>query len=375
MTPDQDVHPVSGARNHRPVIAIVGSVGIPAKYGGFETLVENLVRYHARKSLPGALTVYCSSRAYADRPSHYEGAELRYIPLDANGISSVIYDAISIFRAIIQRADVIMVLGVSGALILPVARLFSRAKFVVNIDGLEWRREKWSRAASLFLKFSERLAVHFADTVIADNGGIVDHVAEAYGAKAIEIPYGGDNALLGAGNASARSDASPYSLMLCRIEPENNVHLILAAFAKTERKLVAVGNWQSSAYGRSLADQYRGVPNIKILDPVYEPKALYALRHHASAYIHGHSAGGTNPSLVEMMILGKPVLAYDCVYNRYTTENSARYFDSEATLATLVNSSEWPLDDAEGLTMRDIASRRYTWDIVGRQYFDVMLER
>lgn len=375
MIQDNDTQRVSGARNRRPKIAIVGSVGIPAKYGGFETLVENLVRYHTRKSLPGALTVYCSSHAYSDRPSHYEGAELRYIPLDANGVSSVIYDAVSIFRAIAQRVDVILVLGVSGALVLPLARLFSPAKFVVNIDGLEWRREKWSRAASLFLKFSERLAVRFADTVIADNGGIVDHVAEAYGAKAVEIPYGGDNALLGADDVSESSRLSPYSLMLCRIEPENNVHLILAAFAQSERQLIAVGNWQSSAYGRSLADRYRDVPNIEILDPIYEPKALYALRHNASAYIHGHSAGGTNPSLVEMMILGKPVLAYDCVYNRYTTENRAQYFESESALASIINSGEWPLSEAEGHTMQEIASRRYTWDVVGQQYFDVMLSR
>lgn len=355
---------------HRRV-GVVGTVGIPANYGGFETLVENLATYAKRHDLPCDLEVYCSAPAYPSRPSHYNGARLLYLPVRANGVWSIPYDMFSLLRAVWRRSDAILVLGVSGAIALPIVRLVSRAKLVVNIDGLEWKRAKWSRPAAAFLRWSERVAVRFAHVVVADNQGIVDHVKASYTRDAVDIAYGGDHALLGEKSNSVPVSVGDAALMLCRIEPENNVEMILEAFARVpEQRLVAVGNWDNSDYGRALKTRYADRANIMLHDPVYEPSALYQLRAACALYVHGHSAGGTNPSLVEMMSLAKPVLAYDCVYNRYTTEGRTRYFRD---LDDLVVQLADPAAPADGGTMRAIAERRYTWDVVGGAYFELLL--
>lgn len=362
---------MTATRAKRFPIAIVGSVGLPAKYGGFETLTANLVAYHDQHDLPCDLTVYCSSKAYTKRLDHYGGARLRYIPFNANGASSIIYDIMSIIDAIRRRDRVILILGVSGAIILPLIRLISGARLVVNIDGLEWKRPKWSRWAAAFLKFSEKLAVRCAHVVVADNRGIVDHVRDTYGRDAVEIPYGGDHAT----EALSAPDPSPdrYALMLCRIEPENHIHLILEAFDHADAlDLVAVGNWEGSEYGRALRARYANNRRIRILDPIFDKQRLVALRSAAALYVHGHSAGGTNPALVEMMHFATPVVAFDCNYNRYTTENVAVYFHTADTLAQIVRDFEPSTYARQGIMMREIAERRYTWSIVGCRYFAAM---
>jgi glycosyltransferase involved in cell wall biosynthesis len=352
-------------------IAIVGTVGIPANYGGFETLVENLTAYADRQDLPCDIDVYCSAPAYPDRVASHNGARLLYLPIKANGIWSVPYDILALLLAVLRRSDAILVLGVSGAIFLPIIRLTSKAKLVVNIDGLEWKRAKWSRPASAFLRWCERVAVRFAHVVVADNQGIVDHVKASYGCDGVDIAYGGDHAINGTGDNITPVVVDDSALMLCRIEPENNVEMILEAFARVpDRRLVAVGNWNHSDFGRALKTRYTNIGNIVLHDPVYKTDSLYRLRAACALYIHGHSAGGTNPSLVEMMSLAKPVLAYDCVYNRYTTEDQARYFRN---LEDLVTQLSEPVAQSDGTAMQMIAGRRYTWNTVGHSYFALML--
>lgn len=131
-------------------IAVVGTVGVPANYGGFETLVENLVKCHNTILFKDSLTVYCSSKSYHSKPSSYLSAQLKYVPLNANGVQSIPYDVVSLFSAVWNRNDVILLLGVSGAMALPLVRLFSSARVITNIDGIEWRRDKWRGLARLF---------------------------------------------------------------------------------------------------------------------------------------------------------------------------------------------------------------------------------
>ncbi len=143
-------------------VSIVGTVGIPAKYGGFETLVEHLTKNLNSKF---DITVFCSSKAYDKKLNRYNGSNLEYIDLNANGIQSIIYDIVSIFKAI-KNSDIILILGVSGCIILPLVRIFSKNKIVVNIDGLEWKRGKWNWYAKSFLKLSEEIAVRNSDVVL-----------------------------------------------------------------------------------------------------------------------------------------------------------------------------------------------------------------
>ena len=187
------------------------------------------------------------------------------------------------------------------------------------------------------------------------------------------LARGGDHALHEAGDATVPEGLPDrYALALCRIEPENNVHVILEALDGLGMPLVFVGNWDNSDYGRDLKARYSESYNLFLLDPVYDPGALYAVRARASVYLHGHSAGGTNPSLVEMMHFGVPVLAHGCAFNRHSTEDKARYFESAAELAEQLRNLD-PEDAGQiGTDMREIAQRKYTWDQIGKAYFELL---
>ena len=356
-------------------VAIIGTVGVPCKYGGFETLAENLVRYHRDTGRRDRLTVYCSARDYPMKPPRYLEAELCYLPLSANGVQSVLYDILSVFWAVVRGETHLLILGVSGCICLPFLRRLTRVRVICNIDGIEWKREKWKGAAKWFLKLSEKIAVNYSDIVIADNKVIGNYVSETYGRDCMVIAYGGDHALV-----SARVLPAPeglpeqYTLALCRIEPENNVHIILEAFAGLDNPLVFVGNWNNSAYGRKLKALYSRNANFHLLDPIYEAEALYAIRSRAKSYVHGHSAGGTNPSLVEMMHFGIPIFAHGCAFNRHSTEDKAHYFETPAELATLVLNLAPEDASSVGVAMQEIARRRYTWVHIGEAYFE-LLER
>lgn len=360
-----------GCSDH--IIAIVGTVGVPGRYGGFETLAENLVRKHGEMGSSGSLVVYCSARSYPERPPRFLGARLRYVDLPANGALSVLYDVVCIFSAIFRRNAVILLFGVSGAIALPFVQLFSRVQVVTNVDGIEWKREKWSFLARSFLRFSEFLAVRFSSEIVADNQGIAEHIQHTYGRSCRYIAYGGDHALLSEPQTYSRQ-ALPlhYSLAVCRVEPENNVGMILEAFSLLPGSpLVFVGNWNGSAYGKGLYAEYARLEHIYMLDPVYDPAELRGLRDSAHSYIHGHSAGGTNPSLVEMMHFGIPVLAFDCLFNRYTTDDKAIYFSDEESLRTKLAELGGSNSARLGRDMLELARARYTWDVVANAYFEL----
>lgn len=345
-------------------IAIIGSVGIPAKYGGFETLVHHLVQNLGEEY---SFTVYCSSKAYPEKPTSFGPARLKYIPLDANGIQSIPYDVISMTSAILSGHDVLLVLGVSGALFLPLIRLFTSKKIILHIDGLEWKRNKWNAIAKKFLKYSEYIGIKFSQAIIADNHYIQTYIQDTYQRDSALIEYGADHII----KAAPVSSSEDYAFSVCRIEPENNVRMMLEGFSKMpEHKLKFVGNWNKSEYGRQLFDKYAVFKNIELIHPIYDQGKLDTLRANCYIYIHGHSAGGTNPSLVEAMYLGLPVLAFNAPYNRATTEEKALYFNDVDELVTILGEI-----DADGhrleivrANMERIARQRYTWKSIAQKY-------
>lgn len=351
-------------------VAIIGTVGVPANYGGFETLVEQLVRHNKSEDLQYA--VYCSKKSYTDERWVYHGAKTEYIGLSANGIQSIPYDIVSLIKAS-RRSDVILVLGVSGCAFLPIFRLFSKKKLVINIDGLEHRRDKWNKWIRKFLKFSEKQAVKYGDVIVTDNKGITDYVLQEYGKPSELIAYGGDHVLTDVDEDLTEQvmkdygiEKGSYALGICRIEPENNVHLILEAFERARKKIVFIGNWNKSEFGRNLAEKYKDSEFVRITPAVYNLNVLNVIRSNCSVYLHGHSAGGTNPSLVEAMFFGKPLIAFDVVYNRESTENKAAYFKTTNDLIKLLSGPDSAYDN--GKDMLEIARRRYTWATIAHQY-------
>ncbi|MBR1946525.1 MAG: DUF1972 domain-containing protein [Bacteroidaceae bacterium] len=348
-------------------VAIIGTQGVPANYGGFETLVENIIGEHCSDSIE--YTVYCSAKDMPQRLDEYKGAKLKYINWRANGVQSVFYDITAMIRSI-RGYDTILVLGVSGCTFLPIFKLLSRAKVIVNIDGLEHRRDKWTRSIRKFLLLSELVAVKNAHTIIADNKGIADYVTWRYKKDAKLIAYGGDHAQRNVPQEKQNEILSTYGLVkdaysisVCRIEPENNCHITIDAFAKSGKPLVFVGNWLRNEYSRGLKERYGNCSNIKLIDSIYDLDILYTLRSNARCYIHGHSAGGTNPSLVEAMFLGRPILAYDVVYNRETTYQKAYYWQNSEQLQQLVERN-----DLTGNNTMLVAQQHYTWASISKQY-------
>lgn len=349
-------------------VCVIGTVGVPASYGGFETLVESLI---LDKSV--TFYVYCSGKHYLDRRSEYKGAKLVYIPLKPNGVSSVFYDIFSLIHALYRGHRNFLVLGVSGAIFFPVVKLMPNIRLVCNIDGIEWKRAKWKGLAKMFLKFSEYMAVKFSTTIVTDNAVITDYVFKQYGSDCKTIAYGGDHAVRTVfSDETAVKDfmhyPDTYALSICRIEPENNIHLILEAFSRIKLPIIFIGNWEGSAYGRSLYWNYNSYKNITLLMPIYCLDTLQKYRRSCLFYVHGHSAGGTNPSLVEMMHFSKPIVAFDCSFNRATMEDKGNYFSDSKGLAKILADTNRL---ADGNDMGEIAKRRYTWKIIRKQYLEL----
>ena len=348
-------------------VAIIGTQGVPASYGGFETLVENIIGENCSNGIQ--YTIFCSSKDMPERMDEYKGARLKYVPLKANGVQSIPYDIISMMRSI-SGYDAVLVLGVSGCIFLPIFKLFCRKKVIVNIDGLEYRRAKWKGWVKRFLKLSEKIAVRFANVIITDNKGIQDYVLQEYKKETTLIAYGGNHALIDTTQEREAEIMKQYglekenfSMCVCRIEPENNCHITLEAFKNNKEKLVFIGNWQRNGYSRKLREEYNNCSNIIMLDSIYDLDILHTLRNNTKFYIHGHSAGGTNPSLVEAMFFGRPILAFDVIYNRETTKEKAHYYKSIEELQRLI---ELCIDN--GKELKDIAQEHYTWAKIASEY-------
>lgn len=353
-------------------ISVIGIVGVPACYGGFESLVENLISFQSNNII---YHVYCSSKSYNAKMKTYKKANLTYIPIKANGSSSVFYDIACMISSLFKQPDTVLILGVSGCVFLPFFKFFSKSKIITNIDGLEWKRDKWGRGVRSFLKYSEKLAVKYSDAVIADNKAISDYVYHEYGIQSHVIAYGGDHALQTLSVSNKALSESDFYFTVCRIEPENNIKMILEAFSRASARIKIVGNWNASSYGVDLKAKYSQFSNIELVDPIYDIDMLFRLRSQCIGFIHGHSAGGTNPSLVEAMHFQKPIFAFDCDFNRFSTDNSAYYFNSYKELLDLLNEprNEMTLRKYAicAKRMKEIAISKYTWKTISHLYEDL----
>lgn len=351
-------------------VGIIGTNGLPAKYGGFETLTNYLVRDLSKDF---DLTVYCSNLHKDERLQQYNGAKLVYIPLSANGIQGVLYDILSILHSLFSM-DVLLILGSSGTVVLPI-NFFFRKKVVFNFGGLEWQREKWNFIAKKFLKISEAFGVRYANTIVVDNAVFAEYVKNSYDKESRLIEYGGDH-VLPANNQGILEKYGisfpQYFLSVSRAQEDNYIHLLLDAFVKVpELNLVVISNWKISSYGINLKENYSGYQNIKLVDAVYEQVDLDIIRSNAKWYIHTHSKCGSAPSLIEAISLGLPIISYDVPANRSTTEEKAVYFNNTAELINILKKINEYNSKEYAASMREIASRRYKWEIISKKYSEL----
>jgi glycosyltransferase involved in cell wall biosynthesis len=353
-------------------LSIIGGVGVPARYGGWETLIDNLIDYIGDKF---EITIFCSSKIYKKKIKTYKNCNLVYVNLHPNGYQSIFYDALSLYKSN-KFANVTLILGISGAIFFPLIKS-KKNKIIVNFDGIEWKRSKWGFFTKIFLRLSEIIAINFSNHIITDNKGIFNYVLKTYNREAIQITYGGDHVKkirLKKKLAEIFNIPKSYAFSVCRIEPENNIEMILNCFSKLKLNLVIVGNWNASEYGKNLNKYFKVFNNINMLDSIYDQLVLDQIRSNAFIYIHGHSVGGTNPSLVEAMSLGLPILAYDINFNRFTTDNSCLYFKNEKQLYSLIIKLNTNLISKIAARMRKIANFKFKWKKIAKQYSTLIEE-
>jgi len=315
-------------------VSIIGCSGVPNRYGGFEAFVENCGPAIAREV--DSVVVTCDAALYSDRSSQFCGMERVFIPVRANGGASVLHDALAFF-SVFWRSTHILVLGVSGGVWFPIFRLLcelSRKRLIVNIDGVEWRRSKFGFAKRLLLKLFDCLAQCCSHVVVYDNPALRPYVLRRALSKAVHIGYSGDHVL----RLPSVVRQTETALTICRIEPENNLEILIQGVLHSQlKKYTIVGNWSHSAYSRELREKYAGEPRLVLLDPVYDANRLAELRESCEFYLHGHSVGGTNPSLVEMLFYDCCLLCLDVQFNRETARDCADYFSDANELTKLLS--------------------------------------
>lgn len=353
----------------RKKIAIIGTAGLPANYGGFETMTDYLTK---QKNQDFDFSVFCGKTSKNDQIKSYNGARLIYLPLKANGAQSIAYDVLSILKSWFNY-DSLIILGTGGSFILPFLKLFKKTKTIVNFGGLEWKRDKWPWYVLKYLKLTESIAIKHATHIVADNQYFCDYILKEYKVKAKLIEYGGDHVSFRPITKNLEHEypflKDKYAVSVSRAQPDNNLHLLLEAYAKCpQHNLALVSNWDKFEYGRKLKKQYKEYSNIFMVDAVYDLEILDVIRSNALIYIHSHTFCGTAPSLVEAMNLSLPIIAYDVATNHMTTENKALFFkDVEGLIDILRNLSEEQIRE-NGQKMYEIANRRYTWNRISDNY-------
>lgn len=324
-----------------PELLILGTRGLPADHGGFETFAERLALFLVARGW--SVGVYCQDEVETVdtrfRSETWRGIELIHVQVSSRGPRATLEFDYHCARHAGRREAVSLVLGYNGAIFLPLLRLAGR-RVVTNMDGIEWRRPKWSLPVRAWFWVNEWIAAWSSHHLVADHPAIADHVATRRSRRAIStIPYGGDPVL----SASSRPldafglEPGGYMVSICRIEPDNNILTIVEAFSRRRRgsRLVVLGELRE---GNDYHRRVRAAASDEVLFPgaIYDAEIVGALRFHARAYLHGHTVGGTNPSLVEALWAGSAVIAHDNPFNRLTAGEAQNYFTDVASCETQV---------------------------------------
>lgn len=355
-------------------VSIIGTNGIPARYGGFETLTEYLTKELGNNF---NFTVYCSSLyPKEERIKSHNNANLIYLPLKANGIQSIFYDSISTIHALF-KSDVLLILGPAVGYVL-LLNFFFRKKIITNHGGLnEWEREKFSFIQKKYAFLSHKIAALTSNINIADNNPLKEKLFQTFKIRAKVIEYGGDH--INIEDITKKSLikypflSKPYSLCVARAQSDNNLHLLIESFKELpEKNLVIISNWNVSKYGQELRQKHSDIKNVYLVSAVYDKYDLDIIRSNTKLYIHSHSECGTAPSLVEAMNYNIPVICYDVETNRETTEFKSYYFKDAKDLKLLIgNLHDNNLVDLKS-EMFAIAKRKYSWAVISKKYFNLI---
>lgn len=367
--PESEGSPI---RSDRLRIAMIGTRGVPARYGGFETCVEEVGR-----RLAGAghqVRVFCrpTGEASADVAPTYLGMQLVHLPVvRKRALETLMHTALSVVHPSLKEVHCAILFNAANAPLLPVLRLRG-IPVATHVDGLEWRRAKWGPTGRRYYRAAEALAVRWSDALIADAAGIQDYYRRELGASTELITYGAPVLDVVDSARIAEFDLRPrgYHLVVARFEPENHVLEIVQGYVRSGATLplVVVGSAPyADEYTARVAAAADG--RVRLLGSVWDQEQLDQLYAHAQSYLHGHSVGGTNPSLLRASGAGAYVVAYDSVFNREVLEDLGAYFRAPDDVARLI---EWVEINPHRAAALGSAGRermrRYDWDEVAGQY-------
>lgn len=352
-------------------IALVGTRGVPAHYGGFETCVEEVGRRLAERG--HTVTVYCRSGNGIDtREKEYQGMRLVHLPaLRRRSLETLSHTGLSVAHLLVRRADATIVFNAANAPWLPLLRM-AGLPVATHMDGLEWKRAKWGALGKRYYRWAEGFAVRFSNALIADAAGIRDYYRATFNAATELISYGAP--ILAPRKperlANVGLSAGQYHLVVARLEPENHVHMIVEGYVRSAAKLplVVVG---TTPYGQEYSKKVQDSADsrVKFLGGVWDQELLDELYANALIYWHGHSVGGTNPSLLRAIGAGAATNAFDVNFNREVLGSAGKYFRDANDVARLVEDAETHVagTSSRGSQAREIAAK-YDWDLVADRY-------
>jgi len=349
-------------------IAILGSRGIPNRYGGYEACAQELgIKLVERGH---EVTVYCGSD-HPVKDEWWHGIRRKIVLNPENKMGTAgqfIYDLNCNLHSRRKNFDIILHLGYTSDSIW--YWLWPKKSIhLVNMDGQEWNRSKYNPKVRRFLKYAERLATKRSKYLIADSHPIEKYLAEKYENPIRYIAYGADipHSVPVSGPEMLGLKSKEYDLMIARMEPENNIEMAIEA-----KLLVIIGN--SNNYKKHLLKKYGNKKQIKFVDAVYDPEQVNSLRYHSRYYLHGHSVGGTNPSLLEAMACSCVIFAHQNPFNKAVLGNDAFFFNSKITLIDAFQipfSTVYPVWVSNNL---EKIKHHYNWNIITEQYERLFLD-
>ena len=354
-------------------IAMLGTRGVPAAYGGFETAIEEIGRRLVEQG--HEITVYGRATG-KDVPKEHLGMKLVNLPaLHSKTLETLSHTALSSAHfSASRRHDVAFVFNAANSPFIPLIR--SRgAAVALHVDGLEWKRDKWGKWGRRYYRFAEQFAVREADALISDAQGIADYYDDEFSIPTELISYGAPLLTNTPSDAIEEIGLVPgqFHLVVARFEPENHVDVIVEGYRRSGATLplVVVGSAPySKHYTDGIGEMAKNDPRIRLLGGVWDQRLLDQLYAHAISYVHGHSVGGTNPSLLRAMGAATAILGWDVVFNREVAGTAGSYFSSPAEVTRCIEEVErYPARFRDiGELMQERARKRYNWDSVTESY-------
>lgn len=358
-------------------IAILGSRGIPANYGGFETFAEEISTRLVKRGHD--VTVYCCSPYSENREKLYKGIKRVVLPTIRHKIlEKPLFSLLSLFHVSFTQADVILMLGVSVSPFCFIPRIFTK-NIAINIDGLEWQRKKWGKLVSIYLKFAERMAGITADRVITDAWWIKEYYKKTYKKEPVYIHYGAEIETNSQDDILNKLGLKPneYILYVGRFEPENNALMVREVFDEIEnpsKTLVMVGN---APFSKKYIEQVKDTKNKNIIftGKLYG-KAYKELMSHAYFFIQASEVGGTHITLLDAMAAGKCVLANDVLEHREVLREAGIYYkskeDMKKRMIELLHNGQ--MMTSKKMSAVKIIEEKYSWDSVTDHYEQLFYE-